>query len=259
MHKMLVAALMTFGLLAGCKGEPAYEGVSFIAYNYTQFDMDSVSLIDKAGNSAVTMQVSVGAGEGSVACCYTLKGTEFTAKWRAADSEVLRNHLYDANPQQYFFTREKPVSFPATDLPPGQGPVYLELHIYPDEHVELALSRKLTGRTRLPIVETARWLWRQHKEALGDFRDGVELTRVIARVTKKSWGQYRIENASDMREYMKMYFTVASDFDQDPAIHALLQKADRQPGEFARAMESLPAERISALKQAGTPPGAKSG
>ena len=90
-------------------------------------------------------------------------------------------------------------------------------------------------------------------------RDGVELTRVIARVTKKSWGQYRIENASDMREYMKMYFTVASDFDQDPAIHALLQKADRQPGEFARAMESLPAERISALKQAGTPPGAKSG
>ncbi|KAG1247800.1 hypothetical protein G6F65_019967 [Rhizopus arrhizus] len=100
MHKMLMAALMTFGLLAGCKGEPAYEGVSFIAYNYTQFDMDSVSLTDKAGNSAVTMQVSVGAGEGSVACCYTLKGTEFTAKWRAADSEVLRNHLYDANPQQ---------------------------------------------------------------------------------------------------------------------------------------------------------------
>lgn len=259
MRKILMAALMSLGLLAGCNGEPAYQGVSFIAYNYTQFDMDTVSLTDKAGSSAVTMQVSVGGGEGSVACCYTLKGTEFTAKWRAADSEVLREHLYDKNPEQYFFTREKPVSFPATEVPAGDGPVYLELHIYPDEHVEMALSRKLTGNTRLPIVETARWLWRQHKDALGDYRDGVELTRVIARVTKKSWGAYRIEDANDMRQYMRMYFTVASDFDQDPAIKSLLEKADRQPGEFARAMESLSAERIAALKQSGAAPGNKNG
>ncbi|ALM84295.1 DUF3304 domain-containing protein [Bordetella sp. N] len=259
MRKRLMAVLMSFGLLAGCDGEPAYTGVSFVAFNYTQFDMDTVRLTDKRGESAFTMQVSAGAGEGSVSCCYSLKGTEFTAKWRATDSEILRQHLDEGNTAQYYFTREKTVTFPPEQIPPGDGPLYLELHIYPDEHVEMALSRKLLGDTRLPIVETARWLWREHKDALGDFRNGVELTRVIARVTKTSWGKYRIEDAGDMRAYMKMYFTVASNFDQDPTVKAELERKDRKPGDFARVIESLSPESIAAMKQSGTAPGAKNG
>jgi len=257
MRKILMAVVMSLGLLAGCDGQPSYKGVGFMAYNYTQFDIDTVALTDKSGHRAFTMQVSVGAGEGSVSCCYTLSGTEFTAKWRAADAEILRDHLDDKDTDQYFFTREKPVTFPPTEIPPGDGPLYLELHIYPDEHVEMALSRKLVGNTRLPIVETTKWLWREHRNALSNFRDIYELLHIVGRVTKISWGKYRIEDAADMREYMKMYFTVASNFDQDPAIKAVLDKKDRQPGEFARAIGSLSSEQITALRKTGSAPGDK--
>ena len=258
MRRVLIAVLMSLGLLAGCEGEPVYRGVSFIAYNYTQYDIDWVRLSDSDGGRAATSQVSVGAGGGSVSCCYTLRGTDLKAEWRAVDSEVLRNHLYDKDVDKHFFVRKRDVSFPATVPPEGDGPLYLEMHVYPDEHVEIALSRKLMNG-RLPIVDTARWLWREHRPALQDFRDGVELTRVIARVTKTSWGKYRIEDGEDMRQYMKMYFTVASDFDKDPAIAAVLNKKDRQPGEFASAMETLSAERLTELKRTGLPPGEKNG
>jgi len=256
MRKILVAVLLSFGLLAGCDGEPVYKGVSFIAYNYTQFDMDSVSVTDKTGKSAVTMQVSVGAGGGSVSCCYTLRGTEFTAKWRGADPEVLGEHLYDKDFDKYFFTREKLVNFPAAEIPPGDGPLILELHIYPDEHAEMALSRNMTNG-RLPIVPTARWLWREHRDELGEFSDGIEFLYRLARVTKTSWGKYHIEDTADMRAYMKMYFTVASNFDQDPAIKTVLEKKGRQPGEVARMLDSLPAARVASLKQAGSVPRGK--
>jgi hypothetical protein len=159
--------------------------------------------------------------------------------------------------EQHAFSREKAVHFPPTPIPPGDGPLYLELHIYPDEHVEIALSRKLLGDTRLPIVATTDWLWRQHRNELVDFSDIYELGHVVARVTKKSWGKYRIEDPADMREYMKMYFTVSSNFDEDSAIKAVLEKKDRQTGEFARVIESLLPERIAALKRSGSAPGDK--
>lgn len=256
MRMVRMAGLMWIALLAGCNGEPVYKGVGFIAYNYTQYDIDWVRLSDSDGGRAATSQVSVGAGGGSVSCCYTLRGTDLKAEWRAVDSEVLRNHLDDKDVDKHFFVRKKDVSFPATESPDGDGPLYLEMHIYPDEHVEVALSRKLMNN-RLPIVDTARWMWREHRPALQDFRDGVELMRVMARVTRTSWGKYGIEDAADMRQYMRLYFTVASDFDKDPEIAAVLQRQDRQPGEFARAVEALSAQRIAGLKASGTPPGDK--
>jgi len=259
MRKWVITALVLLGLLVAYRGEPSYGGLNFIAFNYTPFDIDTVALVDKSGKGAFTMQVSVGGGEGSVSCCYSLKGTDFTAKWRAADSEILRKHLDDENTDQYFFTREKTVHFPPTKIPSGDGPLYLELHIYPDEHVEMALSRKLLGNTRIPIVETTKWLWREHKDALGNFRDIYEFSRVLARVTKTSWGKYRIVDEADMRQYMKMYFTVASDFDQDPAIAAVLEKKGREPGEFARLIESLSPEHLAALRKSGSAPGDKNG
>ncbi|MFJ1302741.1 hypothetical protein ACILG0_22500 [Pseudomonadota bacterium AL_CKDN230030165-1A_HGKHYDSX7] len=251
-------AVLALILLSACDRGPRYEGLGFVAYNYTPFDIDTVSLTDQSGNRAMTTQVSVGAGAGSVACCYQLRGTEFTAAWRAVDSEVLRRDLYDKDVNRHFFTRERLVTFPPSELPGGAGPVYLELHIYPDEHVDVALTRRLAN-ARLPIVATARWLWAQHRQDLGSFRDGVELTRVIARVAQTSWGVYRIEDAEDMRQYMKMYFLVASDFDQDAGIQSVLNKSGRQPGEFAQAIEALPTERLAAIARAGAAPGNKNG
>ncbi|MFJ1302744.1 hypothetical protein ACILG0_22515 [Pseudomonadota bacterium AL_CKDN230030165-1A_HGKHYDSX7] len=247
-----MAALLWVAMLAGCNSEPAYQGVSFVVYNYTPDEMDWVRLSDEKGGRASTMQISVGAGAGSVSCCHTLRGTAFKAQWQAIDP--LEFHRSGKDFDSLVFRRVQEVTFPATEPPPGDGPLYLELHIYPDEHLEMALSRKLTNN-RLPIVDTARWLWREHRSALQDFRDGVELTRVVARVTKTSWGKYRIEDAADMRQYMRMYFTVASNFDQDPEIATVLERPDRQAGEFARLVERLPANRIAQLKTSGTPGG----
>jgi hypothetical protein len=258
MRKIPMMALLSLGLLAGCDREPSYGGFGFIAYNYTNYEIDTVSLTDKRGKSAVTMQVSIGAGGGSVSCCYTLKGTDFTAEWRAADPKILGAHLYDRDVEKYFFTRERKVHFPPTKRPPGDGPLFLELHIYPDEHVEVALSRSMVNG-RIPIVDTTRWLWREHRNEVGDFENIYDLGYVLAGVTKTSWGKYHIEDAGDMRQYMKMYFTVASDFDQDPAIAAVLEKKDREPGEFSRLIESLSPEHLAALRKSGSAPGDKNG
>lgn len=82
MRKGLVILLMWLGMLAGCSGEPSYKGLSFVTYNYTPWDLDRVEVTDKEGNSATTGAIIAGGGEGSVTCCYHLKGTDFKVQWR---------------------------------------------------------------------------------------------------------------------------------------------------------------------------------
>ena len=63
--------------------------------------------------------------------------------------------------------------------------------------------------------------------------------RVLAKVAKTAWIKYRIDDKQDMRQYMYLYFTVASNFDADPEIAAVLARPGRKPGDFARAMEAM--------------------
>lgn len=49
MRKGLIGVLIWLGLLAGCNGEPTYQGVSFVAYNYTPWELSSVRLVDASG------------------------------------------------------------------------------------------------------------------------------------------------------------------------------------------------------------------
>ncbi|GAA5236436.1 DUF3304 domain-containing protein [Verticiella sediminum] len=257
MRNGLIAALMWLGMLAGCNSEPAYRGVGFIAYNYTPWNIQSINVKDEQGAAASTMQVSPGGGEGSVTCCFTLKGTEFAVEWRGVDGELLRKHLHDGKADSLFFDRHGAVSFPATQIPPGDGPLYLELHIYPDEHMEMALSRKLLGQTRIPIVDTVDWLWRDHRASLGDYRSNAELLRVTAKVLKSAWTKYRIEDGQDLRQYMLLYFTVASDFDSDAQVKAMLERSGRAPGDFAREVAGLPQAKLDQIRKTGAPPGDK--
>ncbi|MNX28442.1 hypothetical protein D3C86_585500 [compost metagenome] len=240
MRKALIAALMWLGLLAGCNGEPVYRNVSFVAYNYTPWNIRTLSVKDGQGGVASTMQVSPGGGEGSVGCCYTLKGTEFKVDWRGVDGELLRKHLHDGKADALYFDRQGVISFPAAEVPPGDGPLYLELHIYPDEHMEMALSRKLLGQTRIPIVDTVDWLWREHRASLGGYRSDAELLRAVARALEPAWTKYRIQDKQDLRQYMLLYFTVAPDFDSDAQVKSMLEKPGRAPGDFAKAVAALP-------------------
>jgi len=256
-RKRLIGMLIGLGLLAGCNAEPTYSGVSFITYNYTPWELASVRLIDASGASAGTAAVPPGGGEGSVSCCYTLKGTDFTVQWRGGDVDVMRQHLFDGKLDEVMFKKATKVHFPAAPAPAGDGPLILELHIYPDEHMELALSRKLFGQVRIPIIDTTRWLYATHRDALNDYRNIHEVGIVLGKVAKHAWMQYRIEDAEDMRGYMYLYFVVASDFDKDAEIAALLNDADRKPGDFGRAVAALSKEKVDQIKETGAPPGDK--
>ncbi|WP_373980379.1 hypothetical protein LN047_23730 [Achromobacter sp. JD417] len=257
MRKGLIGVLLWLGLLAGCNGEPTYQGVSFIAYNYTPWNLEPVRLSDASGNVVSSSTLVPGGGEGRVSCCYTFKGTDFTVKWSGGDPELLRKHLFDNKFDDLLFRKETKVHFPATKAPDGDGTLYLELHIYPDEHMELALSRNLTGQVRIPIVETTRWLYGKYGSELTGYENATQLKHVLAKVTRQAWTRYRIEEAEDMRGYMYLYFVVASDFDKQAEIAKLLKDPNRKPGDFGRAVFALPSEKIAQIKASGTPPGEK--
>lgn len=254
----LAAGLLGLGLVAGCNGEPTYQGVSFITYNYTPWDLEYVQVQDAQGGKAGTGSVSPGGGEGAVACCYTLKGTEFKVRWRGGDGALMQKYMYDeAKYESAFFTKTTSVEFPPTKIPPGEGPLYLELHIYPDEHMEMALSRELLGQVRIPIVETTRWLYETHGASLGQYENVYDLQRALAKVAGQAWTQYGISDAADMRGYMYLHFLVASDFDKDAEIAALLNDANRKPGDFGRMVTGLSDGKLARMKASGAAVGDK--
>ncbi|MGE8672221.1 MAG: hypothetical protein ACN6PB_04205 [Achromobacter kerstersii] len=257
MRKGLIGVLIWLGLLAGCNGEPTYSGVSFITYNYTPWNLEPVRLSDASGNVASSSTLVAGGGAGSVSCCYTFRGTDFIVKWSGGDPVLLRKHLFDDKFDEMMFKKETAVHFPDTKIPEGDGTLILELHIYPDEHMELALSRNLAGQVRIPIVETTRWLYGKYRTELVGYEHATELKNVLAKVTKQAWMRYRIEDAEDMRGYMYLYFIVASDFDQNAEISAILKDPNRKPGDFGRAVAALPEEKIAEIKASGKPPGEK--
>ncbi|WAI83423.1 MULTISPECIES: hypothetical protein [Achromobacter] len=257
MRKELIGVMIWLGLLAGCNGEPTYSGVSLITYNYTPWNLDPVRLSDTSGNVASSSTLAPGGGAGRVSCCYTFKGTDFTVKWSGGDPDLLRKHLFDGKFDEGKFKKETSIHFPATKIPEGDGTLILELHIYPDEHMELALRRQLAGQARIPIVETTRWLYEEYRNELVGYEHATQLKHVLAKVAKRAWMQYRIEDAEDMRGYMYLYFLVASDFDKDAEIAALLEDPSRKPGDFGRAVAALAKEKTAQMKASGAPPGDK--
>ncbi len=259
MRKSLGFILLWLGMLAGCNGEPVYKGLSVVTYNYTPWDLDWIQIRDVDGRKASSGAIGSGGGEGSVTCCYTLKGTDFTVEWSGVDGEEAIKHLTDGKMDELVFKKNTEVHFSPAEIPKGDGPVYLELHIYPDEHMEMALSRTLIGQTRIAIADTADWLYEKHRDAFEDYRDIYEVIRVLGKVTKTAWTRYRIEEKQDLQQYMLFYFTVSSSFDADPEIAKTLSAPGRKPGEFAQVMMALPKEKVERLRKTGTPPRGKNG
>ncbi|MNN98639.1 hypothetical protein D3C81_2180730 [compost metagenome] len=56
---------------------------------------------------------------------------------------------------------------------------------------------------------------------------------------------------------MYLYFLVASDFDKDADISAMLKAPNRKPGDFGRAVATLSKDKIAQMKATGAPPGDK--
>ncbi len=118
--------------LSACgKSEPVYSGISVTGRNYLPCNMSGFAISDTFGNTASGGgDDPPGAGGGSVKCCCKLKGTEFVVKWNYYDVD----QWHKGNKQM--FHAETKVSMPQSQVPDDAGARILEVHFFPDRHVE---------------------------------------------------------------------------------------------------------------------------
>ncbi|KWZ34165.1 DUF3304 domain-containing protein [Burkholderia anthina] len=254
MHRATKLARMTGRVLATCllfaavtacgKSEPIYSGISVMGRNYLPYNMNGFTITDAYGNKASGGgDDPPGAGGGSVACCYTLKGTEFTVKWKYYDAD--RWTMDDSHAQQV----ETKIVMPKSAVPDKVGSRILEVHFYPDRHVEFQFPGELLDESRIPVVDVSRWMATHYQEQLDkkfDDTDG-QSHRRIACVVAGAWLKYRLTDRDDLEQYTYYALLVNSRFDAHPEVQRILQTAAGKPGMFAKSMQSLPKPVLSLL------------
>ncbi|HDR9587329.1 TPA: hypothetical protein QDC22_004977 [Burkholderia stabilis] len=243
LRSVLVVGLVVVAFSACGKSEPVYGGISVMGRNYLPYNMSGFTIADAFGHKAGGGgDDPPGAGGGSVKCCYTLKGTEFVVTWNYYD--VDQWHKGD----EQMFHAETKVSMPQSRMPDDIGSRILEVHFFPDRHVEFRFPGKMLDDPRLPIVDVVRWM-KQYQVRLDrryDEREDQQFRR-IARVVAAAWLKYRLTDRDDLEQYTYFSLLVNSRFDAHPEVQRVLQSTAGKPGIFARAMESLPKRVLSVL------------
>jgi hypothetical protein len=142
----IVSALFALAALAGCdvfSSEPSYGALSTEGFNYTPYNLDRFVIKDKYGNTASGGGDLVpGAGEGSLSCCYKLKGVDFVVDWYQADQDEFLKNPYGSLKETHRTTQ---IHIPPTRVSGGAGDVVLGLHFYPDKHIEFEFRKDLKG------------------------------------------------------------------------------------------------------------------
>ena len=241
--RILAGCLLVTAMIACGKSEPAYSGISVMGRNYLPYNMNGFTITDAYGNKASGGgDDPPGAGGGSVKCCYKLKGTEFVVKWNYYDVD----QWHKGNKQM--FHAETKVSMPQSQSPDDVGSRILEVHFFPDRHVEFEFPGKMLDDARLPIVDVVRWA-KQYQTQLDkryDEREDQQFRR-IARVVASAWLKYRLTDRDDLEQYTYMSLLINSRFDTHPEAQRVLQAAAGQPGAFAKWAQSLPSNVRLAL------------
>ncbi|MET3449114.1 DUF3304 domain-containing protein [Ralstonia sp. 1138] len=128
--------LLIFASLSGCAKEEPYM-LAIIGYNYTD---RAIAFFGVNGQGGSNVELSTPtAGGGKESCCVVMrKGTktpfkvEVMYEMDALESYPPRKIIEPPGP---YLTRQVEVTGP---VPPD--PSYLEIHFYPDGHIEAALS-----------------------------------------------------------------------------------------------------------------------
>jgi hypothetical protein len=234
-----VAASLLFVSMAACsKSEPTYTSVSTEALNYLPYNLVRFTITDQFGNKARGGgDLEPGAGEGSIACCYLLRGTELKVQWTYYDADDWRPGEQVKKQQG-----EASVSLPPTAVPDSIGSRILEVHFYPDRHVEVVFPGQMLGSTRLPIVDASRGLTKRYGARLDKrYQDNdAQLHRRISRVVAQAWLKYRFTDRSDLEQYVYYVLLVNPRFDAHPEVQRLIQSSKGKPGAFAKAVTTLP-------------------
>lgn len=212
--------------------------------NYLPYNMNGFTIIDAYGNKASGGgDDPPGAGGGSVTCCYKLKGTQFTVKWKYYDAD--RWTMDDSHAQQV----ETKVVMPPSTIPEKVGSRILEVHFYPDHHVEFQFPGELLDESRIPIVDVSRWMATHYQEQLDkkfDDTDG-QSHRRIARAVVSAWLKYQLTDRNDLEQYAYFSLLVNGRFDAHPEVQRVLRAAAGKPGAFANSMQSLPKNVLAEL------------
>jgi hypothetical protein len=247
--RMLSVLLAASVLVTGCdalSSAPTYGGLSVAGFNYTPYNLDRFVVTDKYGNRASGGALLPGAGEGSLSCCYKLKGTEFTVTWNVVDQDEFLKDPYGPLPEMH---KTAHVHFPPTAVKGDLGERVLGLHFYPDDHVEFELRTDLRG-SRIRYVDVWSWLRKTHRALINP--DNEDETSVVfrrtARLAANGWMKYRFTDTNDLEQYV--YYTLLNpNFDQHPAIQKIIAETKDKPGAFGAAMAELPTPIVEALKQ----------
>jgi hypothetical protein len=238
--------------VAGCdafSSEPTYSGLSVEGFNYTPYNLDEFVIRDKFGNTASGGgDLMPGAGEGSLSCCYKLKGTDFTVEWDVYDADIAMTHPYDPIKEIHYTSH---VHLPPTKVDGGAGDLVLGLHFYPDSHVEFEFRNDLSG-TRIEYADVWDWLAKNHKQLIDPESDiDAVVFRRSARIAAAGWLKYRFVNTEDLEQYC--YFHLLSPkFDENPAVQRILAETKGKPGAFGAAMRNLPDATVQEIRSGRT-------
>ena len=115
------------------------ENLGLVGYNYTERPIYTFSVNGGGGSN-----IFVGGGGAKMSCCTEITvGQPVEIKW-----------LYDTTEKQYLAGLREEKRSTTVIVPPPTVPEaeYLEVHFYPDHHVELALV-KFPGDRRIPYEE----------------------------------------------------------------------------------------------------------
>ena len=133
-----LACLLGLLLLGACNSEDT-RSFTLVGYNYTERPIYTFSVNGGGGSN-----IFVGGGGASFSCCTDITvGQPVEIKW-----------LYDTTEKQYLAGLREEKRSTTVIVPPPTVPEaeYLEVHFYPDHHVELALV-KFPGDRRIPYEE----------------------------------------------------------------------------------------------------------
>jgi hypothetical protein len=227
--------------------EPSYGGLSIEGFNYTPYNLDRFRITDKYGNTAGGGgDLMPGSGQGSLSCCYKLKGTDFTVDWYVYDADLAIKAIAAQQPIQDIHKITE-VHLPPTKAPGSIGGRVLGLHFYPDDHIEFEFRDDLQG-TRIEYADVWDWLRKHHNPLINpDNEDDSIVFRKTARLAARAWVKYHLADTGDLQQYV--YFTLLNPkFDEHPAIQKIISETKDKPGAFGAAMEALPASMVEALK-----------
>jgi hypothetical protein len=250
MKKIILWPLLFLSLLsAGCdafSSEPTYGALSVEGFNYTPYNLSRFVITDKYGDRAGGGgDLMPGSGEGTLSCCYTLRGTDFTVKWDVYDADEAIKDIYAPIKKIH---KVSEVHLPPTKVAGGPGERILGLHFYPDDHIELELMRGF-GKSRIEYSEVDYLLNQKYGKRLNpkDLDEWV-IFRRTARIAADGWLKYRLTNSQDLEQYVYYTLLVNPRFDEHAAIQKILRETKDMPGAFAAAMEKLPAPIVKQLK-----------